>query len=510
MKVESDIWWVVAALLGLGLLSCGTGSASTDTGSSGGSDGVLHFAPTDSGSAEFPSGDALSDLQAGDGQMDAAPPIPELLAELVDAGGIASPDMESVAEFVDVVPPPEVDLTSPCSVAGDGKYNIFDLQDPSCPDHPTPEPTGPPGLDVELEGVVVSARFSKTFFVQEPQGGPWSGIAIYSHGMNTSQLSPGTVVDVKGAFQDFFGLSEVYLDELTVISEGVEPTPYIIDYPDYIATDGALAEAFEAVLVRVETVTVTNTKPDCPHEFGEFMVTGKLRVDDMGSVTYEPDVGDELGYVTGPLNYAFGNSKLEPRNDGDIKVNDKSNGGATKCINVDCIVALDYEESGVLVINEIMFRPVGLDIYMEWFEVYNPGSQPVNMSNWKLRDCAMLEVFLPEGQAPVVEPKGYVVFGPEDDHNVNGGVELAYKYSQEAFYLPNTEGSILLFDQQNKLVDQVRYASFGAWPGFPGASLELDDPALDNLMPDNWTPGSVKYGPTENEGTPGAENTAAQ
>ena len=282
-----------------------------------------------------------------------------------------------------------------------------------------------------------------------------------------------------------------------------------MEYPDYIATGGPLAEALEAVLVRVETVVVTNTKPDCPHEFGEFMVTGKLRIDDMGNLDYEPDVGDELGHVTGPLNYAFGNFKLVPRNDDDIQVDHKSSGGATKCINVDCIVALDYEESGELVINEIMFQPVGQDIYLEWFEVYNPGSQSVDMANWKVRDCATLEVLLPEGQAPVVGPKEYAVFGPESDPNVNGGVEVDYQYSQEAFYLPNSEGSILLFDHQNKLVDQVRYASFGAWPGYPGASIELENPAADNLVPGSWSVGTAKYGPTENEGTPGAKNSSA-
>ncbi len=483
--------------------------------------GDVRFAPSDSTtavdlkaedvrfSADTPTLDAMTldaevlnvaDVLPADAPaIEDLPPLPDTAVEEV------APDI-----LVEEIPPPDVDLASTCSPPGDGVLNVFDLQDPSCPDHPTPEPTGPPGLKVDLVGMVVTARFSKMFFIQDAAGGPWSGMAVYNHSISTSELSPGTIVDVSGAYQEFYGLSELYLDSFTVVGDSGEPEPYDIGHPSYIATGGPLAEPFESVLVRVSQVTVTNTKPDCPHEFGEFMVNGDLRVDDLGQWYYDAAVGDLLATITGPLNYGFGNAKLEPRYDADIEVEHKGQGGATKCINTDCIVSLEANETGALVVNEIMVDPLGLDAQLEWFEVYNPGAAPVDMTGWKIRDCAVLEVTLSAQNAPVIPPKGYAVFGPEGDPAVNGGVTVDYVYPGEAFYLPNSEGSVLLFDEGGKLVDQVRFASFGGWPHQIGSSLELADPGADNTMPTSWAAAVNTYGPTDNKGTPGGKNSASQ
>lgn len=498
----------------------GCGGSETVGNDSSEMPGDVRFAPSDS--KVYPDSEAdertsRQDAPAGETETDT---VEVHGAEVVLLDAPAVEDLAAMPEvtdneveqdlFVEEIPPPDVDLSSACSPAGDGVLNVFDLQDPSCPDHPSPEPTGPPGLKVDLSDMVVTARFSKLFFVQDAAGGPWSGMAVYSHNISTSELSPGTIVDVSGAYQEFYGLSEMYLDSFTVVAQGAEPAPYDIGHPSYIATDGPLAEPFESVLVRVIDVTVTNTKPDCPHEFGEFMVTGELRIDDLGQWNYDAAVGDVLASVTGPLNYGFGNAKLEPRNDADIDVSHKGQGGATKCINTDCIVSLEAAETGELVVNDILVDPLGLDAQLEWFEVYNPGPAPVDMSGWKIRNCAVLEVTLTEGEAPVIPPKGYAVFGPEGDPAVNGGVTVSYVYSGESFYLPNTEGSILLFDQTGKLVDQVRFASFGGWPYQTGASLELADPGADNTMPTSWAAALTTYGPTDNKGTPGEKNSTSQ
>ena len=502
-------------------LLAGCGGSTGGAKDAPGSPGDVRFAPSDTGTVPDVRADepgVAEDVSGREAKADGGRAQDSAEVELPDTpateDATQTPDMPTEVEkpdlFVEEIVPPDVDLSSACSPSGDGVLNVFDLQDPSCPDHPFPEPTGPPGLAVDLVNMVVTARFSKLFFIQDAAGGPWSGMAVYSHNISTSELSPGTVVDVSGAYQEFYGLSEVYLESFTVVAQGAEPAPFDIDHPSYIATGGPLAEPFEAVLVRVADVTVTNTKPDCPHEFGEFMVTGDLRVDDLGQWSYGPAEGDLLASVVGPLNYAFGNAKLEPRDDPDIDVEHKGQGGATKCINTDCNVSLEATETGALVVNEIMVDPLGLDAQLEWFELYNPGSAPVDMSGWKIRDCAVLEVTLAAGEAPVVPPKGYAVFGPEGDPVANGGVTVDYVYPGELFYLPNTEGSVLLFDESGKLADQVRFASFGGWPHQTGASLELADPAADNTMPASWAAALTTYGPTDNKGTPGEKNSASQ
>ena len=111
----------------------------------------------------------------------------------------------------------------------------------------------------------------------------------------------------------------------------------------------------------------------------------------------------------------------------------------------------------------------------------------------------------------MIPPKGYLVVGMNSDLNTNGGVPVGYSYGQ-AFYLPNTVGSILLYDgsgPQAKLVDQMRYSRFDPWEIFvSGRSLERISPTGDGTVPEAWATGSKPYGPGANHGTPGAKNSA--
>jgi hypothetical protein len=39
-----------------------------------------------------------------------------------------------------------------------------------------------------------------------------------------------------------------------------------------------------------------------------------------------------------------------------------------------------------VIINEIMADPLGDDFYDEWVELYNNGTERVNLKNWKIGD----------------------------------------------------------------------------------------------------------------------------
>jgi hypothetical protein len=45
-----------------------------------------------------------------------------------------------------------------------------------------------------------------------------------------------------------------------------------------------------------------------------------VRIDDLGSYSYVPSSGDFLDFVQGPLNFDFGDFKIEPRNDDDLGI----------------------------------------------------------------------------------------------------------------------------------------------------------------------------------------------
>ncbi|PKN56213.1 MAG: hypothetical protein CVU56_17285 [Deltaproteobacteria bacterium HGW-Deltaproteobacteria-14] len=414
----------------------------------------------------------------------------------------------------DTTPPiPEPDVVASfgnCSAPG-GSINIYDLQDPQCPDHVSPEPTQSPGFYVELSGVVVTGLFGDTLFVQEPGGGPYSGITVFAHGMPTdTDLAVGDRVNLTGGYTEFFENSQIYLQTYDKVSSGTPPAPYVPVHPAHISTDGAIAEMFEGVLVSVEDVETIHTRPDCPKEYGEFAITGNLRVDDLG-YHWDARLGDHFDSITGPLYYAFGNFKIEPRDESDLAWTVKgASQGISKCIASECQAPATDAGTKVVVINEHMPDPWGSDLGQEWFELYNPGNSPVSVQGWQIRDCGD-QAFTLSGPNLTIQPHSYLVLGMNSNFSTNGGVPVDLAYGQ-AFYLPNTVGAILLYDGaqfSSQLVDQIRYSRFEPWTQlFSGRSLERINPTGDGTVPTNWKAGTKTFGPDDQKGTPGAKNSA--
>jgi hypothetical protein len=189
------------------------------------------------------------------------------------------------------------------------------------------------GSLVLLENVVASSGLTWSnspdayFFVQEPAGGAYSGIKVYVNNTNGLQVAAGDDVTIVGTYAEFFDLSQITVGDasgVTVNGSGPSPAPELIADPASIANDGAMAEQFESVLVRVENVTVTNENPDAPDEYGEFVITGELRVDDsffsIANWT-KPAMGASFASLTGLLDYAYSNRKLQPRDNADLVAN---------------------------------------------------------------------------------------------------------------------------------------------------------------------------------------------
>jgi len=404
---------------------------------------------------------------------------------------------------------PEPDVVADyglCSEPG-GDFNIYDIQNPDCPDHVDPEPEAKPGVTVVFEEVVVTAVFGDTFFVQEKTGGPYSGIACYvGTPLNIGGLDLGDVLTVSGSYYEFYGVSQLTVSELEV-TEVVPPLqPFDLAHPAHIATGGPLSEMFEGVLVRVSDLETTDTKPDCPHEFGEFLVTGDLRIDDMEKDLWEAHLGDSFASITGVLQFTFDNFKLEPRVEADLVVIEPGAVTAlTKCIEADCIAPETASVSRAVVVNEIMVNPYGDDAAQEWIELHNPGPEAVSLNGWTVRDCAEQAMNL-AGADLVIPAGGYLVFGSQVNPSLNGGVPVDIGYPG-SFYLPNSVGAVLLYDAADVLVDQTRYSAFEPFSVVvSGHSVARVDPDTDGTQPESWELGSASFGTNNNHGTPGAAN----
>jgi predicted extracellular nuclease len=167
------------------------------------------------------------------------------------------------------------------------------------------------GETVTTRGIVTAFFYAgggRYTFIQDGTG-PWSGLLLYRP---DAFVNVGDLLEVEGTVSEYSGLTEIAYGAATVLSTG-NPLPAA----QVLASGAAAEEQWESVLLRVENVTVT----DADLGYGEWLVddgSGGLRVDDLGSYGYTPGDGDRLDYVQGPLYYAYGDFKLEPRSDDDI------------------------------------------------------------------------------------------------------------------------------------------------------------------------------------------------
>jgi len=164
---------------------------------------------------------------------------------------------------------------------------------------------------VVTSGIVTAASgiFPDGYFIQDGVGA-WNGIYVYDA---TNTVSQGDSITVIGTVDEFYDRTEISsVTSMVIRSSGHQlPDPFV-------ASTGTvdISEAYEGVLVKVQDVVVT----DDSLGYGEWEVndgSGPCRVDDWASYSYTPTLGDSLN-VTGIVDYAYSNYKIEPRYNPDI------------------------------------------------------------------------------------------------------------------------------------------------------------------------------------------------
>ena len=146
-----------------------------------------------------------------------------------------------------------------------------------------------------------------------------------------------------------------------------------------------------------------------------------------------------------------------------------------------------------IIINEIMYHPLSGLAQDEYLELYNRGTNAVDVGNWRFVDG--ISFVIPPGT--VIPADGYLVVARDRTH-------LLSKYPQltPGNTVGNYEGE--LSDRGERialvrpddpqfpggdfvLVDEVTYSDgWGHWTDGGGSSLELVDPRADNDLGPNW------------------------
>lgn len=141
--------------------------------------------------------------------------------------------------------------------------------------------------------------------------------------------------------------------------------------------------------------------------------------------------------------------------------------------------------TGDIVVNEIMYAPT--DATNEWFELYNKGNEPVNISNWKWRDLQGATLRTITTNNISIPPDGYIIVCQDSVKfkdrfpGTTGTIIQSMGWST----LNNSgDDGVTLYNASNEKVDSVIYNS--SWGGLGGFSLERKLADGISNDPNNW------------------------
>ena len=184
---------------------------------------------------------------------------------------------------------------------------------------------------VTVQGIVVAEKLysssSETnygFVISDPEGGPWSGLFIFT---NRYFPARGDMVQVTGKIEEYFDFTEMTTLSGYQVLSSANPIPA----PTLVTTDqlvsASTAEKWEAVFVRVEDVTVS-ALPDASNRFYvKNSGVAACKIDDQcfprsGFSWPAMSVGQHIASIQGVVDYAFSAFGLNPRDMQDIVFED--------------------------------------------------------------------------------------------------------------------------------------------------------------------------------------------
>ncbi|MBL4686628.1 MAG: hypothetical protein JKY37_18675, partial [Nannocystaceae bacterium] len=176
------------------------------------------------------------------------------------------------------------------------------------------------GVRVAISNVVVTSPASPgeamgglEFFVQELEGGPYSGLRVQGFDpLIEGFAAPGDTIDVSGRIAQngaYYMLLLDTVDDITKVGTAEPPAPPVLTAGE-LSTQQASARQYEGVVVQVQGATVTDAQP-C---LGEFTLDDAVRVDDrfVPNALDMPVAGQVIAQVQGVLVFADDEYELAP------------------------------------------------------------------------------------------------------------------------------------------------------------------------------------------------------
>ena len=154
-----------------------------------------------------------------------------------------------------------------------------------------------------------------------------------------------------------------------------------------------------------------------------------------------------------------------------------------------------------VVINEVMYHPSEDEDNREFLELYNRGTDAVDLSSWSISGGIVFT--FPAGLS--IDPGAYLVIARSSETvtSLYGISNVTGNFEQR---LGNGGDSLVLQNASYVQTDQLAYDDDPPWPEGPdggGPSLECIDPWADNADAANWAAGTA----TLPGGTPGRQNS---
>lgn len=227
----------------------------------------------------------------------------------------------------------------------------------------------------------------------------------------------------------------------------------------------------------------------------------------------------------------------DPKNCGDknLDANEQCDDGNKKSGD-GCSETCQKEQfaPGAVIITEAMVEPLwSSEPTGEWIELHNPGTKPVDINGWILRDSTTNIHLIDKPGGLLVPPGGYLVLGNSANITLNGGVKVDYAWGATdkppmLFQMNNPPFSddITLVWNQATVIDKVSYKPKG-WAcqqspappncntiGFPlgnaskGKAMQLDPLHFNHISNDNyvnWCSAKKPFG-LGDFGSPGLAN----
>ncbi|MEM7155449.1 MAG: lamin tail domain-containing protein [Myxococcota bacterium] len=370
--------------------------------------------------------------------------------------------------------------------------------------------TIPSGTEVDVRGVIVTGVANSGFFVQEPFGGEYGGVYVYTETPPTVLV--GDEVDLRGIAAEFGELTEIDISRGMVSPTGVQD---VILSPAPIALSeisGGAGEPWEGVLVRIEGMPLSVVALPGSSEFD---VGGAgpetVRIDNFLYNVFDVpetyvDFGVDAGFmaINGPLNFNGGEFKVAPRSAEDLEGYVPGPGLAGT--SVEDLVP------GDLVITELMYDPGCSSDTCEWIEIYNASGLEVNLFGLRIQDSALSEATQGVIMDDLLLADGeYAVLARGD------AAGWPYAVAPTAYYgsnpgLNNTGDFAVLANSTEVLDQTATYPNLGA--ADDGISWKLDPTMIDGVANDmaaNWCLSTVVFdspGGNDELGSPGAANEA--